>query len=47
MGVEHRHIFGQLQGMLALGCECKGWWTDNDNNISEDFEKKFPHIQEY
>jgi predicted dehydrogenase len=44
MGVEHRHIFGQLQEMLALGCECKGWWTDNDNNISEVFEKKFPHI---
>ena len=21
MGVEHRHIFGQLNGMLNLGCE--------------------------
>jgi len=24
MGVEHRHIFGQLNGMLNLGCECVG-----------------------
>ena len=31
MGVEHRHIFGQLNGMLNLGCECVGWWNETDN----------------
>ena len=44
MGAEHRHIFGQLKGMLDVGCECKGWWTEGENNISQDFFKKFPNI---
>ena len=35
MGVEHRHIFGQLNGMLNLGCECVGWWNETDNNITK------------
>ena len=37
MGVEHRHIFGQLNGMLNLGCECVGWWNETDNKITKDF----------
>ena len=44
MGAEHRHIFGQLKGMLDIGCECKAWWTEGENNISQDFFKKFPNI---
>ena len=36
MGVEHRHIFGQLEGMLNLDCEFVGWWTKNDNRVSKD-----------
>jgi len=44
MGVEHRHIFGQLKGMLDIGCECKGWWTENENKISQDFKKKYSTI---
>ena len=39
MGVEHRHIFGQITGMLDVGCEFVGWWTENDNRISNDLEK--------
>ena len=38
IGTEHRHIFGQLKGMLDLGCECVGWWNDCDNKITDDFE---------
>ena len=44
MGVEHRHIFRQITGMLDVGCEFVGWWTENDNRISNDLEKKFPDI---
>ena len=47
MGVEHRHIFGQLNGMLNLGCECVGWWNETDNNITEDFIKKHPDIPRF
>ena len=39
MGVEHRHIFGQLNGMLNLGCECVGWWNETDNKITKDFNE--------
>ena len=45
MGAEHRHIFGQLKGMLDIGCECKGWWTEEENKISQDFYKKFPMLE--
>ena len=44
MGVEHRHIFGQLNGMLNLGCECVGWWNETDNKITKDFNQKHPDI---
>ena len=45
IGTEHRHIFGQLEGMLDLGCECIGWWNDGDNKITQDFKKKYPSIK--
>jgi predicted dehydrogenase len=45
IGAEHRHIFGQLKGMLDLGCECVGWWNDGDNKITDDFTKKYPTIK--
>ena len=47
MGVEHRHIFGQLNGMLNLGCECVGWWNESDNNITKDFNEKHPDIPRF
>ena len=46
MGVEHRHIFSQLKGMLDLGCECIGWWNDGDNKITQDFNKKYTKLLE-
>ena len=47
MGVEHRHIFGQLNGMLNLGCECVGWWNETDNKITKDFNEKHPDIPRF
>ena len=44
IGVDHRHIFGQLAGMLELGCTCKGWWTEGDPQPVEGFVKRFPDI---
>jgi len=44
IGVDHRHIYGQLAGMLELGCTCKGWWTEGDPQPVEGFEKRFPGI---
>ena len=44
IGVDHRHIYGQLAGMLELGCTCKGWWTDGDPQPVDGFLKRFPDI---
>ena len=45
IGTEHRHIFGQLKGMLDIGYECVGWWNDGDNKITNDFKEKYPAIK--
>lgn len=44
IGIDHRHIFGQLEKMQALGCICKGWWTDGEPEPVEGFLKRFPDV---
>ena len=44
IGIDHRHIFGQLEKMLTLGCTCKGWWTEGDPRPLTGFVRRFPAI---
>ena len=44
IGAEHRHIYGQLAGMLELGCACKGWWTEGEPHPVAGLERRFPAI---
>ena len=45
IGIDHRHIYGQLAGMQSVGCTCAGWWTDGDPGaIGDGFRKRFPDI---
>ncbi|MCV6585255.1 MAG: Gfo/Idh/MocA family oxidoreductase [Marinibacterium sp.] len=44
IGVDHRHIYGQLEQMLARGCTCKGWWTQGYPQPVDGFIKRFPDI---
>lgn len=44
IGIDHRHIFGQLSGLLELGCECKGWWTEGEPQPLAGFVKRFPQL---
>jgi hypothetical protein len=44
IGVDHRHIFEQLAGMLELGCDCRGWWTESEPETVEGFINRFPDI---
>lgn len=44
VGIDHRHIYGQLSGMAALGCTCKGWWTEGDPQPIDGFVERFPDI---
>jgi len=44
IGIDHRHIYGMLGGMLAAGAECRGWWTDGAPPTLDGFLKRFPQI---
>lgn len=44
IGVDHRHIYGQLEQMLARGCTCKGWWTQGNPQPMDGFIQRFPDI---
>lgn len=44
IGIDHRHIYGMLQGMLSANARCKGWWTEGDPHTREGFEKRFPTV---
>lgn len=44
LGVDHRHIYGQLDGLLRLGCVCKGFWTEGTPYPLDGFVKRFPDV---
>jgi predicted dehydrogenase len=44
IGIDHRHIFGQLAGMQSVGCTCKGWWTEGEPGHTAGFLERFPSI---
>ena len=44
IGVDHRHIYGMSQGMLDVGAEFAGWWTDGEPGPLAGFVKRFPDI---
>ncbi len=44
IGIDHRHSYGMLAGMLATGATCKSWWTEGTPATQEGFIKRFPQI---
>lgn len=44
IGIDHRHIYGQLEGMQALGCVAKGFWTEGDPQPLAGFLERFPDV---
>src|SRR5579862_1266649 len=44
IGIDHRHIYGMLGGMLATGAVCTGWWTEGTPPTLDGFLKRFPDI---
>ena len=44
IGIDHRHIFGQLENMQSRGCICKGWYTDGEPQPIDGFIKRFHNI---
>ena len=44
LGIDHRHSFGMLGGMLATGATCKAWWTEGTPATLAGFVKRFPDV---
>lgn len=44
VGIDHRHIYGMLEGMLAANAVCKGWWTEGDPLTLAGFGKRFANV---
>ena len=44
IGIDHPHIYSQLSNMMALGCVCKGWWTEGDPQPLAGFVERFSQV---
>lgn len=44
IGIDHRHSYGMLQGMLDAGALCKGFWTVGEPTTYAGFKKRFPDL---
>jgi len=44
LGIDHRHSFGMLGGMLAAGAACKAWWTEGTPATHAGFVQRFPDV---
>ena len=44
LGIDHRHSFGMLEGMIDAGCKAKSWWTARPAKTLGGFVKRFPDL---
>jgi predicted dehydrogenase len=44
VGLDHRHIYDQVQSLLDAGAQCAGFWTEGTPKTLEGFVKRFPHV---
>lgn len=50
LGIDHRHAFGMLEGMINAGCTAMGWWTEDAPVALDAFAERFsdvPRIADY
>lgn len=45
IGLDHRHIYGQLQHMIDAGALLKTWWTMGEPGTLAGFIKRFPRVE--
>jgi predicted dehydrogenase len=46
IGLDHRHIYHQVEELLAAGAECAGYWPDTtDPRVIEGFRKRLPQLK--
>lgn len=45
VGLDHRHIYHMIAGLLAAGAQCAGYWTGStDARVVEGVRERFPEI---
>lgn len=44
IGIDHRHAYGMLEGMIDAGCTAKSWWTEGNPKTLAGFTKRFPDV---
>lgn len=44
IGIDHRHIYDQVRGLLDIGAECVGYWTTPRATTEQGFTERFPGI---
>lgn len=47
LGLDHRHIYGMLDNMQAVGATCLGYWTEGTPKTLPGFVKRFPNMQRF
>lgn len=45
LGLDHRHIYGQVGSMLNVGAELAGYWTKGEPGTLAGFNKRFPYAR--
>lgn len=47
VGLDHRHVWDLVAGLLATWAECAGWWPESsDPRVVDGFRKRFPSLPE-
>ncbi|MEM9522471.1 MAG: Gfo/Idh/MocA family oxidoreductase [Pseudomonadota bacterium] len=47
IGLDHRHIYGQVRNMLDTGAECLGYWTEGIPETLPGFLRRFPDLPRF
>jgi predicted dehydrogenase len=47
IGLDHRHIYGMTENMLAVGVPCLGFWTEGTPETLDGYRKRFPDLPRF
>ena len=47
VGLDHRHIYGMTEGLLAAGAKCVGYYTRDEAEPLEGFIRRFPEVPRF
>ena len=47
VGLDHRHIYGMTEGLLAASAKCVGYYTRDEAAPLEGFTRRFPDVPRF